>query len=570
MMVELQRRVRFGGFILALVAVLAACAPATPTGANQETSNTAPSASTRSGPKSAVVINSGIAPGLDNRFVITSNNAAGIVLNLYAGKLIQSDNALNRMPRLAEAVPTLDNGLWKVNPDGTMDTRLTLVPNAKWHDGAPFTTKDLLFSDEVYLEKSLPQLTNTARTFVDRLEAVDDRTLIVHWNSAYILADIFSPDMMPAHLLEQGFRQDPQSPANPPRLTTEYVGTGPFKLKELVPGSHFDLTAFDQYPLGRPKIDELRVKYITDGGTLLSNLISGAGDLATGTGPNVSQAQELKSQNWDGTVTTTLGTTYVHMFAQYIDPFDPVLTDKRFHKGLMYSLNRQEFVDTINAGYGSVAEIPWATNDPDYRDYLSKVETYPYDPNRAAQMFQSVGYTKGPDGFLRSTASGQRLSQVEFRTTGEQPFQVRMLAAMSDNFKDAGLDINQVIVPQERTPDRVYRITNPGLEELQYGFGPSFMIGWIHSSKLPTPENRYTIGNYPRYSNPQWDALNDKYAVSIQPAERKQALTDLFVHLQDNLPEMSIIYGVTVQFSSKRLSVPEVNPIWTAEAWDIK
>jgi hypothetical protein len=125
-------------------------------------------------------------------------------------------------------------------------------------------------------------------------------------------------------------------------------------------------------------------------------------------------------------------------------------------------------------------------------------------------------------------------------------------------------------LPQERTPDRVYRITNPGLEELQYGFGPSFMIGWIHSSKLPTPENRYTIGNYPRYSNAQWDALNDRYTISIQPAERKQALSDHFVHLQDNLPEMSIIYGVSVQFSSKRLTVPELNPIWTAESWDIK
>ena len=53
-------------------------------------------------------------------------------------------------------------------------------------------------------------------------------------------------------------------------------------------------------------------------------------------------------------------------------------------------------------------------------------------------------------------------------------------------------------------------------------------------------------------------------------AERKQALTDLFVHLNDNLPEMSIIYGVSVQFSSKRLTVPEMNPIWTAETWDIK
>ena len=49
------------------------------------------------------------------------------------------------------------------------------------------------------------------------------------------------------------------------------------------------------------------------------------------------------------------------------------------------------------------------------------------------------------------------------------------------------------------------------------GFPLPRMIGWIHSSKIPTPDNRYTIGNYPRYSNAQWDSLIDQYAVAIQP-----------------------------------------------------
>jgi peptide/nickel transport system substrate-binding protein len=201
---------------------------------------------------------------------------------------------------------------------------------------------------------------------------------------------------------------------------------------------------------------------------------------------------------------------------------------------------------------------------------LAAVEKYPYDPNRAAAQFQSLGYAKGPDGFLRNTSTGQRLEPIEFRTTGEQPFQIRMLAAMSDYFKNVGLDISQVVVPQERTSDRPYRVTNPGMEELQFGYGPSTMIGFMHSSKLPTPENRYITGNYPRYANPAWDALNDKYAVSIAPAERKQALMQIFRYLNEELPDMSIIYGVSVQFASNRLNVPEVNPIWTAEQWDLK
>jgi peptide/nickel transport system substrate-binding protein len=393
---------------------------------------------------------------------------------------------------------------------------------------------------------------------------------VIHWNRPYILANLFSPEMLPVHILEAAYTQNPTSITTHPWLTTEYVGTGPFKLKEFVPAVSMELTAFDGYALGRPKVDEIEVRFIPDGNTMLAQILSGAGDLATGTGPNVTQAGELKSQSWDGQISATVGATYLHLFAQYIDPATPVITDKRFHKALMYALDRQELVDTFQSGYGGIAHMPWSTTDPDYKDILAKIETYAFDQNRAAAMFQGLGYAKGSDGFLRNNATGQRLEQIEFRTTGEQVFQVRMLAAMSDYFKNVGLDINQVVVPQERTSDRVYRITNPGLEELQFGYGPSTLVNFMHSSLIPTPANGYAQGNYPRYSNPRWDGLLEKYAVAIQPAERKQVLTDIMVYLSDELMDMSIIYGVTVQFASKRLTVPEVNPIWTAESWDVR
>ena len=51
--------------------------------------------------------------------------------------------------QLAEAVPSVDNGLWQVFPDGHMQTRLTLRPNVAWQDGTPLTAADLVFTTEV-------------------------------------------------------------------------------------------------------------------------------------------------------------------------------------------------------------------------------------------------------------------------------------------------------------------------------------------------------------------------------------------------------------------------------------
>jgi ABC-type transport system substrate-binding protein len=142
---------------------------------------------------------------------------------------------------------------------------------------------------------------------------------------------------------------------------------------------------------------------------------------------------------------------------------------------------------------------------------------------------------------------------------------------MSDMFKTAGLEINQVIIPQERTADRLYRVTNPGLEVLSFQTGANSLLnqGAMITAKIPTAANNYTSGNYPRYSNPEWDGLVEKFAVTIVPTERKKVITDMMVHIADNLPDMPVIWGVAVQFSSKRLVAPEVNPIWNAEEWEV-
>src|SRR5713226_9035274 len=52
-------------------------------------------------------------------------------------------------PRLLAELPSVEKGTWRVLPDGTMETTYKLRPDAKWHDGTPFTADDVAFSWEV-------------------------------------------------------------------------------------------------------------------------------------------------------------------------------------------------------------------------------------------------------------------------------------------------------------------------------------------------------------------------------------------------------------------------------------
>lgn len=63
--------------------------------------------------------------------------------------LTTPDNQARLRPRLAAAVPTIENGLWQLLPDGRMETTWKIRPDAVWHGGTPFTSRDVVFTARV-------------------------------------------------------------------------------------------------------------------------------------------------------------------------------------------------------------------------------------------------------------------------------------------------------------------------------------------------------------------------------------------------------------------------------------
>src|SRR5215510_10149251 len=62
--------------------------------------------------------------------------------------LTTTDENMKTIPLLAETVPSIENGLVQLTPNGGMDVTWKLRPNVKWHDGQPFTSADVKFTVE--------------------------------------------------------------------------------------------------------------------------------------------------------------------------------------------------------------------------------------------------------------------------------------------------------------------------------------------------------------------------------------------------------------------------------------
>ncbi len=157
----------------------------------------------------------------DPRTVRNSINAAGgsgstpgldAVEELVNVGLASLNNESRWVPRLAESVPSLENGLWKLLPDGRMELTWKIRENARWHDGTPVTADDFVFTATVGQDSELPIFRDQMYRLIDGIDAVDARTVLIRWSKPFISAEeMFNSTQtypFPKHLLEPAYERD--------------------------------------------------------------------------------------------------------------------------------------------------------------------------------------------------------------------------------------------------------------------------------------------------------------------------------------------------------------------------
>ena len=96
------------------------------------------------------------------------------------------------------------------------------------------------------------------------------------------------------------------------------------------------MAAFDGYVLGRPKIDEIEVRFIPDGNTLIANMLSGAVDMPYGSVVGMDQALTIQEQ-WRNGYTVMDPSGWVVAYPQSIDPQPRIVQNVQFRRALMHA-----------------------------------------------------------------------------------------------------------------------------------------------------------------------------------------------------------------------------------------
>ncbi|MPZ16101.1 MAG: hypothetical protein GEU73_17060, partial [Chloroflexi bacterium] len=358
-----------------------------------------------------------------------------------------------------------------------------------------------------------------------------------------------------------------------PYWTDEFVGAGPFKLREYVRGSHALFEAFPDYILGPAKVDEVEVRFIPDSSTLTANLLAGSVDMTLGLSVAPDQATQVRDQWRDGSVVTSPyhGST-VATFPQQVDTALPPTRDLTFRRAMLYAIDRQEMVDTIMFGQSSIAHTMVPPIMQGYDEIQGNIVRYEYDPRRTAQLLEELGYRKGSSGIYED-ATGQKLA-FEHWVIQEEQERVRAMFAVTDYWTRIGMEVTPFVVPPQQGRDREYVAQFPAFMVRGVSGSYESLRQYFHSAEAPLPENGFRGNNRGRYMNPELDRLLDRFFQTIPPGERAQALGQVVHQETDQAVWMGLFNAVYNTIISKR--VKDVTPgsnrakAYNAHLWDMQ
>lgn len=427
--------------------------------------------------------------------VLAADSASSAINSLIYNGLLRYNAQLKLEGELAES--------WEVSDDNRTLT-FHLRRDVRWHDGEPFTSSDVKFTYELYINPEVPTAYAEAFRQVARVEAPDPYTVIVHYDLPYAPALLsWATAIHPRHLLAGA--DVVRSP-----LARRPIGTGPYRFVEWKSGEKIVLEANRDYFEGSPFIKRVVYRIIPDVSTQFLELRTGSLDFMGLTPLQYDRQTDTPAfrRNFNKFRYLNFGYTYLGYNLKR-----PLFQDKRVRQALSYAIDEQELIDGVLLGYGKIATGPYK---PDTWVYNPNVRRYHYNPDKARQLLAEAGwYDTTGDGILDK--DGQRLAFTIITNQGND-LRIKTGEIIQQRFREVGVDVRLRVVEWATF---LKEFINPGNFDatiLGWSGGPEpdqFNI-W-HSSKTAPGELNF-IG----FEHPEVDELLERGRRVFDQQQRKE------------------------------------------------
>jgi peptide/nickel transport system substrate-binding protein len=432
----------------------------------------------------------------------------GVFNNLV---LYDQHKAQNSMDTI---VPELATS-WSWSADKTALT-FRLREGVKWHDGVPFTAKDVKCTWDMVRGVSEQKFRKNPRkdwyANVTEITVDDDYQATFHLKRPQpsllaMLASGYSP-VYPCHV-------------SPAQMRTNPIGTGPYRFVEFKQNEALKLAKNpDYWKKGLPYLDGIEFPVIPNRSTAVLAFTTGKVDMTFPTALTVANEKDVKAQAPNAICEikpTNVSTNLI------INRDKPPFDNADLRNAVALALDRKAFVDILfqgQADIGGSLEPPPAGVWGLPPDILKTIPGYGDDvkQNReqALAIMQKLGY--GPDKKLALKVSTRNLG--EYRDPA-----VILIDQLKEIDIDAELDVVETGVWFAKIARGDYSVglnlTGNGIDDPDQAFYENYACG--------------SERNYTHYCNKDLEKLFDQQSVEADAGKRKQLVWEIDKKIQQDV-----------------------------------
>ncbi|HHX45621.1 MAG TPA: peptide ABC transporter substrate-binding protein [Chloroflexi bacterium] len=338
-------------------------------------------------------------------------------------------NGLTRVGAQGTIMPDLAED-WDISADGTTYT-FYLRQDVLWHDGAPFTANDVVYTINAMQNPNYPGSPALAELWrsvvVEQLDTYTVRFLLREPYAPFL--DYTTIGILPVHILGSV----PVEALGDSQFNAKPIGTGPFMVAE-VSARHIALQANPEYFRSRPYLDRIEFIYYPNDQAVFEARKRGE---VAGIARVLPEHLQAVRDDPDLTLYSAPLSGYTLIF---LNLDRGVFQDPAVRRAMALALDRQQLVDDILGGQGIVIHSPIL---PDSWAYDENVRQYTHDPRKAVVALEEAGWFDDNGDGVR-----ERGSQVLAFTlaTNDDPTRVRLIHAVSEQLAKVGIRATPEVV----------------------------------------------------------------------------------------------------------------------------
>jgi peptide/nickel transport system substrate-binding protein len=414
---------------------------------------------------------------------------------------------------------------WEWTKDN-MELTFKLREGVKWHDGKPFTSKDVKCTFDLLQGKSQDKFRKNPRK--DWYANVSDVTVNGDFETTFHLK---RPQPSLLAMLASGYTPIYPCHVSAAQMRTHPIGTGPFKFVEMKQNESIKFVKNpDYWKKGLPYLDGIEYTIISNRATAVLAFVAGKVDVTFPTEMTSALIKDIKSQDPKAVCEIAPINVNTNLIVNRESaPFN----NPDLRKAMALALDRKSFIDIILQGQGDVGGslLPppagvWGLPP----DMLKTILGYGPDINKnredARAIMTKLGY--GPDKPLKIKVSTRNLA------TYRDPAVV-----LIDQLKSIYIDAELEPVESGAWFAKVARndysvglnLTGNGIDDPDQAFYENYACG--------------SERNYTHYCNKELEKLFDQQSAETDVAKRKELVWQIDKKIQDDVARPILFHART-------------------------